>query len=431
MSRLVPVLVSLWCVSRLFADVAVPPAVLNPGTNAEAWNVIRLSLSNVEQLVQEKRLSEIPVQISLCSPALRALARLANTPEDAEAVSKDSTRALGWVSAIARTAGENNENAVNDGVRIFKSILEELGKRYDPAVVKGEVYTCPMHADILSDVATTPCGKCNMPLVTRRIPYSFIYTRPGEPTITLSVAASGPCEAGKKLEVKVRLATRDQKPVLPQDLTVMHTEPIHLLIETPGLSDYHHEHPTATGTPGEYVFSFTPRESSPYRIWADIVPHATGLQELPYADLSSPGQPKPIEDSANRFTTTVDGYQFALSFAGGNHIPVMAGQLKRMSITVTDANGQPVQQLEPVMNAFAHLVGFYDDYRSVVHIHPTGGDILSPEARGGPALGFQFFPPKTGFMRLYCQVRIGGKMLFAPFGMNIVAGAGSENPRGQ
>jgi hypothetical protein len=71
------------------------------------------------------------------------------------------------------------------------------------------------------------------------------------------------------------------------------------------------------------------------------------------------------------------------------------------------------------MNAFAHLVGFYSDYNTVVHLHPTGGDVLNPALRGGPALGFILFPPKAGFVRLYCQVMIDEKMVFAPFNLNI------------
>src|SRR5438045_606968 len=79
----------------------------------------------------------------------------------------------------------------------------------------------------------------------------------------------GPLVAGKKAEIKIKLARGDNSPVLSADLMVMHTQPIHLLIEEPGLGDYHHEHPVPTNTPGEYAFSFTPLKSSPYRIWAD------------------------------------------------------------------------------------------------------------------------------------------------------------------
>lgn len=403
----------------LRADVPLPGNILDPKSVPEAWNVIRLSTSNVEQLIGEKRLAEIPVQIALCSPALRALARFATTPEEAAKLSQQTTRALGWVVAVARTGGENNQTATEDGFKALKTLLQELGQGYDPNVIAGDIFFCPMHPDFVSPKQATPCGKCGMGLFKRRIPYSFIYTAPGEPSISLTATPSAPIEAGKKVEVKVRLTHKDKKPVLTSDLVVMHTEPIHLLIEDPSLGDYHHEHPVATGTPGEYTFSFTPRKTSPYRIWADLVPSATGVQELPNTDLPSPGKPDPVQETASTFTSTVDGYQFALTLTGGNHIPIITGQTRKMAVTITDANGQPVKTLEPAMHAFAHLVGFYGDYQTVVHLHPAGGDILIPEARGGPALGFQFFPPKAGFIRMYCQVLIGGKMLFAPFNVNV------------
>jgi hypothetical protein len=66
-------------------------------------------------------------------------------------------------------------------------------------------------------------------------------------------------------------------------------------------------------------------------------------------------------------------------------------------------------------------VGFYDDFKTVVHVHPNGGDILNQESRGGPGLAFQFFPPRAGFIRFYCQVMIDGEMIFAPFNVNVVA----------
>lgn len=185
------------------------------------------------------------------------------------------------------------------------------------------------------------------------------------------------------------------------------------------MGDYHHEHPVPTETRGEYEFTFTPQKSSPYRIWADIVPEATGVQELPFADLPSAGEPGPLADTATRYTSSAAGYQFTLALANGNDVPLKAQQARGMTINVTDSTGKPVTQLEPVMNAFAHLVGFHADYQTVVHLHPSGGDVLNDTLRGGPSLGFIFFPPKAGFIRLYCQVKINGKMLFAPFNVNV------------
>lgn len=414
-------------------DVPVPPSVLNPGTAEEAWNVIGLATKNAERLAAEARLAEIPQQISLCSPALRTLARVTN--QQREAVATETAASGAWVIAIAQSAKEGNGTQTQDGLRGLRGSLGALANYYDSKTVHAAVYSCPMHPDGVALTNSAPCSKCAMPLLERRIPYSFIYSQPGQPTIQLTATADGPCQAGRQVQVKVKLQRPDGAPVQPAELLLMHTERIHLLIQTPTLTDYHHEHPAPTATPGEYAFTFTPAETGRYRIFADLVPAATGLQELPYTDLPGPAKPAEVPDRETRYTSTVGGYQFTLTLAEGV-MPaapgepakacnccltgtLRAGMARKMHIAVADASGQPVQNLEPVMNAFAHLVGFYDDFQTVVHLHPSGGEILNPAARGGPSMGFQFFPPKAGFVRLYCQVKINDEMLFAPFNLNI------------
>ncbi|MGB8167178.1 MAG: hypothetical protein WCF18_06775 [Chthoniobacteraceae bacterium] len=406
-------LASAWC------DPVIPGNILNPKSAAEAWNVIRLATKNVDQLLEENRLEEIPVQISYCSPALRTLPGVAREPDQFNAVQTLGTRAFVSVNAVAISAQQKNPVGAKSALTSLRALLESMAQYFDAKVVSADIFYCPMHPDFLAENAMTPCAKCGMSLVPRGIPYSFIYTKPGEPTVHLTAIASGPVEAGKKIDVKVRMERADNSPVLPADLLVMHTQPIHLLIEEAGLGDYHHEHPILTEKPGEYAFSFTPGKTTAYRVWADIVPAATGVQELPFVDLASTGKASSIEDTASRFTSSAGGYQFTLLLANGNHVPPKAGQSRQIGITVTDPNGKPVTELEPVMNAFSHLVGFYDDYKTVIHLHPTGGDVLNPTLRGGPALGFILFAPRPGFVRLYCQVRIGGKMLFAPFNLNV------------
>ena len=396
-------------------DPAVPGNVLDPKTSAEAWNVIRLATANVAQLAQEKRFAEIPTQISFCSPALRALAR--NSGEiEMQAV---TDRIAGWVAAVARASIEKNETRTAESLATLQEQLRELAAKFDPKTVAADIFLCPMHPTFVSDSATTPCEKCGMALMPRRIPYSFIYMTPGKPSVQITASADRPIEAGKKVGVKVQLKRGDGSPVRPPDLTVMHTQPIHLLIEDPSLGDYHHEHPVATATPGEYAFSFTPTKTAPYRIWADLVPVATGLQELPFVDLPSAGNGGLIEDKQDRYTASSGGMKFDLSLYGSTTATPRAGQTCGLQIKITGADGQPVKTLEPLMNAFAHLVGFYDDYQTVVHLHPGGGEILSAAARGGPALTFTFFPPRPGFIRLYCQVMINGENVFAPFNVNV------------
>lgn len=415
------------------ADPPVPGNLLDPQSAVQAWNAIRLSTGNVERLIREKRLDEIAVQISFSSPALRALERFVPSLEARPQVGEEAGRALASVVSLARFAIQKNQAGAEAEFKNLRDQLKNAARHFDPKTVAADVYFCPMHPDFISEKLGDTCPKCGMTLVSRRIPYSFVYMKPGEPTIRMTAEADGPIVAGRRTEVTVRLARPGSAaantpplpswmcgggvgPVGPKDLMVMHTQPVHLLMETPGLVDYHHEHPQPTSVPGEYKFSFTPSKTAPYRIWADIVPMATGIQEMPFVDLPSGGAPGTITDTAESLVSTVGGLTFTLSSSG----PLVADQSTRLGVSIRDGDGKPVTRLEPVMNAFAHLVGFYDDFKTVIHLHPMGGDILNPQLRGGPSLGFKIFPPKPGFVRLYCQVSVDGRMLFAPFSVNVL-----------
>lgn len=401
------------------SDVPLPASFLNPGSPAEAWNVIRLATSNVGRLIQENRPSEIVEQIALCSPALRLLAQAPADLESRTKVSELTALAFRHVNSIAQSGMAQSKA---DAERFFgdlQTVLRDAGRFFDPAIVSGEVYHCRAHPDFTSTDAQARCRKCNEPLTVRRIPYSFIYVQPGQATLKLVVSSTEPLAAGKKADVSLKLQTVAGAPVSPSDLLVIHAQPVHLLVADAALGELQLQHPVVAGKPGEYSFSFVPKGAGPYRIWADVVPVATGLQELPYADLGGEYAAKPATDTSDVLASTSEGFHFQIAFAGGTGSQAHARQIQLMKLNVTDSNGQPVQRLEPFMNAFAHVTGFYDDHQTVLRLHPTGGDILRDDVRGGPMLGFKIFPPRAGFVRFFCQVRIDGRMITAPFSVNI------------
>src|SRR5262249_51988180 len=145
-----------------------------------------------------------------------------------------------------------------------------------------------------------------------------------------------------------------------------------------------------------------------------------GVQEYDIADLPADTTAAPIANRQTALSTMVDGRKFDLVFqTDGN--PIRSGQTVIGTLTVTDADGTGFNRLEPIMGAFAHLVGFSEDGKSVLHIHPYGKDPTGPDDRAGPAFAFKFYAPTSGFLRLYCQVRINGQDVFAPFNLNISA----------
>ncbi len=97
-----------------------------------------------------------------------------------------------------------------------------------------------------------------------------------------------------------------------------------------------------------------------------------------------------------------------------------AGEPILAKLRITKPDGSGFAQLEPVMGAFAHLVGFNEDGETVLHMHPTGAPIAGESERGGPELTFKIYATKPGFTRLFGQVQVGGEQVFVPFGLQVV-----------
>ncbi|CEK09651.1 hypothetical protein [Legionella hackeliae] len=222
-------------------------------------------------------------------------------------------------------------------------------------------------------------------------------------------------DGGKKVVFFKLMDSKSNNPIRLADLKEVHTQKIHLLIIDNTLTDYSHVHPQPTSEPGVYRFQWQPtHKNSAYRAWADLVPIHTNKQQYVTADLL-PGKSSTTIKADNKlsYESTINGYQFHLSFDA----PLKVGKAAMGKITVTDSESKPIHTLEPIMGAFAHIVGFNNDLQTVVHIHPMGTEPNSEAARGGPELQFHIEPEKTGFTKVFAQVKINGQELYAPFGI--------------
>jgi hypothetical protein len=112
----------------------------------------------------------------------------------------------------------------------------------------------------------------------------------------------------------------------------------------------------------------------------------------------------------------VDGYRFDLKVPADE--PLTAGSASLVAVHVTKPDGTPATNLEPIMAAFAHGVGFTADLSSVLHVHPMGKEPEMDSEHGGPDLSFHLQPAMPGFFKFYVQVQIGGQSRFAGFGLN-------------
>jgi hypothetical protein len=209
--------------------------------------------------------------------------------------------------------------------------------------------------------------------------------------------------------------SRNGEPLTMDQLKTVHTRKLHALIVDPTLTDYQHVHPRAIGAAGEYNLHFTPKTDRPYLLWIDMTPKG-GQQLYLHTVLPGDNNETPMIDRTETREVTLRGYHFTLSFDG----PVTAGEAVMGHVNVTAAaTGEPVTALQPVMGAFAHVVGIYDDDETITHVHPMGMEPTNDSQRGGPELDFHLEPKYSGFIKLFAQVRIGGKDYFAPFGVRV------------
>lgn len=220
---------------------------------------------------------------------------------------------------------------------------------------------------------------------------------------------------GRETPFTLTLA-KNNAPVTLAALEERHTQKIHLLVVDESMTDYHHLHPVAGGEAGSYSFSFTPNTAHDYMLYADVKPVAGDAQMVPVKlNGTAPCANDCLDKSATDRTTVGD----VTAHVVFQTRTVKAGMPVNAEVRLTDADGKPLADLEPVMGAYGHIVGFYEDFKAVAHMHPMGAEPEKPEDRGASPVKFMLHPDHPGYLKYFVQIRRGGKDIFLPFGLEI------------
>ena len=237
--------------------------------------------------------------------------------------------------------------------------------------------------------------------------------------LTLKTAAAP--TAGREVQVTLRMTTANNKLIAPEDLVVMHTRKLHLLIADPSLTDYQHLHPEPTRVPGEWSFTFTPKLGGIYRIFADFTPAATNRSLYANVDLVVAGEQLSTPELAAAMTPSWIGQRdaYRLELVPGTR-QIRAGQATDLKFSVTNTGGGAVG-LEPVMDAYAHLVAFDTARSGFAHLHPMDADLgVAPDSIK-PTLSFKITIPAAGRYVIWAQLKINGREKFVPFWFDVAA----------
>lgn len=214
--------------------------------------------------------------------------------------------------------------------------------------------------------------------------------------------------AGEPAELTITVRSRETKQPVT-DFDIVHEQLMHFIIVSKDLSQFAHEHPEL-GQGGKFTLKFTFPTGGEYRLFADIAPRNAGSQVImqPF-QVSGPKpvavalRPAPPEKSEG-------GVRAALTTPANQMLARRALDL-RFTLK-SEANGEPVTDLQPWLGAIAHLILIHEDGTTFVHSHPDESD---PRNGRTGNLTFMARFPKTGFYKGWLQFQRAGQICTIPF----------------
>ncbi|MFN7451311.1 MAG: hypothetical protein ACK5R5_00205 [Alphaproteobacteria bacterium] len=232
----------------------------------------------------------------------------------------------------------------------------------------------------------------------------------------VEMIAGSPLIAGQPMQLRFRFTDATTGRVLSlDDLTTTYTKKLHLMVVDSSLTDYHHLHPVYDPTSGLFIAHFTPRMQQSYHVWQDFTRQNDSAPTHQHQTLTARSRTDipPRIIPTNQVTTD----KVSVTIAPDSQL--QAEQPCKLQLTIRDPEGRVVEDLEPIMGAYAHLAGFSQDGKHFLHCHPVGLEPATATARGNGALTFHLTPEHAGMTKFFLQIRRQGEELTLPFGRYI------------
>ena len=216
-----------------------------------------------------------------------------------------------------------------------------------------------------------------------------------------------------------------------QAMDIVHEMPMHLMVVSSDLAEFHHIHPAPIAG-GIFRVSHVFQYGGDYKLYADYTP--TGANgRIEGFDLKVEGPPRPAYTLAptQPQVATVDGMRMTLRMTTTADKPLRTGQDINFAMTLVDAKtGAPIHDLQRYLGAWSHIAVVSQDLQDFIHVHPfEDADVTGPISKPSPdtirtATGFR----RPGLYKWWAQVERGGKVTDFPFVFR-VEGSGEPEPQ--
>ena len=183
------------------------------------------------------------------------------------------------------------------------------------------------------------------------------------------------------------------------------TKLLHLIVVSTDLSGYQHLHPTLASD-GTFAIDIRTSRPGSYRAITDFV--IDGRKYVLGTTLTAPGPAHGIPLPAPALHGSVDGYDVELQ----RPAQLTAGQEAQLTFRITRHN-QPIDDLEPYLGSYGHLVALHAPELAYSHVHPISAD----PADG--AITFNAELSERGTYRLFLQFQTHGRVHTVAFTQTI------------
>ena len=245
--------------------------------------------------------------------------------------------------------------------------------------------------------------------VTQEVPGGLQTTQDGY-TLALdnSIATANP-------DVPLKFQILSPTGAAVQRYVETHEKLLHLIVVRNDLAVFQHVHPTLDDQ-GTWSVPLNLSRAGDYRVFADFMP--TGGPALTLgANLHVAGKydPQPLPPASQ--TAKVDDYTVTLSGTP------KANEASMLTLSVS-RDGKPVDDLQPYLGAYGHLVAVRAPDLAYLHVHPMSDGT----AASGPEIGFHTTFPSAGSYRLFLDFQHGDVVRTAAFTVNITETASTTAP---
>jgi hypothetical protein len=239
---------------------------------------------------------------------------------------------------------------------------------------------------------------------------------------------SGPITPGRPTTVSFTVQMPNSKALTQYKTGSGPHTGVHLIIVRNDLAFIIHDHPPIA--PGGVLRqSVTFPAPGPYRVLVDVYPDIPGgqpnFQLFRTVDVS--GHYHPLRLPAFKPDLVVDGYHIDMQ----PHPTLHAIQAEFVNVHVLDPQGQKVSFV-PWFGALAHAIFFHQGSLDYFHTHVCGANApnctsaigatrITGRATAPGKLTLGVLLPVPGTWRLFLQMKLGGKIVTAPYTLNVAS----------